>query len=235
MEMTVKDAAKMFDASVSAIYKWIEELGMPAVRVQEQYRFNSTELLEWATVTGVRVSADFLSDPSAPARALPEVSEAIRAGGVFYGVAGDDKESVMKAVVRLIRLPKTIDRKFLLQMLLAREALGSTGVGAGIAIPHPRTPIVLRVEEPAIGLFFLEHPVDFGSLDGKPVDTLFTLVSPTVKAHLHLLSRLAFLLHEPALKKALRQRMDEKNILETIERAVAGLKRKQRMASGEGR
>jgi len=225
----------MFDASVSAIYKWIEELGMPAVRVQEQYRFNSTELLEWATVTGVRVSADFLSNPSAPAGALPEVSEAIRAGGVFYGVAGDDKESVMKAVVRLIRLPKTIDRKFLLQMLLAREALGSTGVGAGIAIPHPRTPIVLRVEEPAIGLFFLEHPVDFGSLDGKPVDTLFTLVSPTVKAHLHLLSRLAFLLHEPALKKALRQRMDEKNILETIERLVAGLKRKQRMASGEGR
>src|SRR5512136_346166 len=100
MEMTVKDAAKMFDASVSAIYKWIEELGMPAVRVQEQYRFNSTELLEWATVTGVRVSAEFLSDPSTLARALPEVSEAIRIGGVFYGVAGDDKETVMKAVVR---------------------------------------------------------------------------------------------------------------------------------------
>jgi nitrogen PTS system EIIA component len=235
MEMTVKDAAKMFDASVSAIYKWIEELGMPAVRVQEQYRFNSTELLEWATVTGVRVSAEFLSDSSARKRTLPEVSEAIRAGGVFAGVAGDDRESVMKAVVRLIRLPKTIDRKFLLQMLLAREALGSTGVGGGIAIPHPRTPIVLRVDEPAIGLFFLEHPVDFGSLDGKPVDTLFTLVCPTVKEHLHLLSRLAFLLHEPALKKALRQRMDEKKILETIERLVAGLKRKQGMASGEGR
>jgi PTS system nitrogen regulatory IIA component len=224
MEMTVKDAAKMFNASVSTIYKWIEDLGMPAVRVQEQYRFNKTELLEWATVSGVRVSAESLSDQSDINGAFPEVSDAIRAGGVFFGVPGKDKDSVMKSVVRLIRLPKTIDRKFLLQMLLAREALGSTGVGGGIAIPHPRTPIVLRVSEPAIALLFLERPVDFGALDGKPVDTLFTLISPTVKTHLHLLSRLAFLLHEPGLKKALKRRLDENKILELIGRIEAGLK-----------
>jgi nitrogen PTS system EIIA component len=224
MEMTIKDAAKMFDASVSTVYKWIEDLGMPAVRVQEQYHFNKTELLEWATVSGVRVSAEFLSDNSEISGALPEVSDAIRAGGVFFGVPGKDKDSVMKSVVRLIRLPKTIDRKFLLQMLLAREALGSTGIGGGIAIPHPRTPIVLRVDHPAIALLFLERPVDFGALDGKPVDTLFTLISPTVKTHLHLLSRLAFLLHESGLKKALKQRMDEKKLLELIGRIEAALK-----------
>jgi PTS system nitrogen regulatory IIA component len=226
MEMTVKDAAKMFNASVSEVYKWIEESGMPAVRVQEQYHFNKTELLEWAAVSGVRVSAEFLSDAPSRNGIIPGVTEAIHAGGVFAGVPGDDKESVMKAVVRLIRLPKAIDRKFLLQMLLAREALGSTGVGGGIAIPHPRTPIVLRIEEPAIGLFFLDHPVDFGAVDGKPVDTLFTLISPTVKTHLHLLSRLAFLLHEPSLKKALRQRAEGK-ILDTIEKIEAGLRRTQ--------
>jgi PTS system nitrogen regulatory IIA component len=191
----------MFNASVSEVYKWIEESGMPAVRVQEQYRFNKTELLEWAAVSGVRVSAEFLSETPSGKGIIPGVTEAIHAGGVFTGVPGEDKESVMKAVVRLIRLPKAIDRKFLLQMLLAREALGSTGVGGGIAIPHPRTPIVLRIEEPAIGLFFLDHPVDFGAIDGKPVDTLFTLICPTVKTHLHLLSRLAFLLHEPSLKR----------------------------------
>jgi len=215
------------------VYKWIEDLGMPAVRVQEQYRFNKTELLEWAAVTGVRVSEEFLSQDSPRNGGLPEVSEAIRAGGVFTAVPGEDKESVMKAVVRLIRLPKAIDRKFLLQMLMAREALGSTGVGGGIAIPHPRTPIVLQIEEPAIGLFFLDHPVDFGAIDGKPVDTLFTLISPTVKTHLHLLSRLAFLLHEPSLKKALRQRA-EGRILDTIEKIEAGMRRRQTGKSGEG-
>jgi PTS system nitrogen regulatory IIA component len=232
MEMTVKDAAKMFNASVSTIYKWVEDLGMPAVRVQEQVRFNKTELLEWATVSGVRVSVESLSDTTETNGALPEVSDAIRAGGVFFGVPGRDRDSVMKSVVRLIRLPKTIDRKFLLQMLRAREALGSTGVGGGIAIPHPRTPIILRVDEPAIGLLFLEHPVDFGSIDGKPVDTLFTLVSPTVKTHLHLLSRLAFLLHEPGLKKVLKQRLDEKKILDTMERIEIALKNKTTAGSG---
>jgi nitrogen PTS system EIIA component len=235
MEMTVKDAAKMFDAPVSTIYKWIEDLGMPAVRVQEQYRFNKTELLEWAAVAGVRVSGKFLTDLSANGNPLPEVSDAIRAGGVFGGVAGKDKESVMKSVVGLIRLPKTLDRKFLLQMLLAREALGSTGVGGGIAIPHPRTPIVLRVDQPAIALIYLEDPVDFGALDRKPVDTLFTLISPAVKTHIHLLSRLAFLLHEPALRKALKQRQEEKKILETIGRIEANVGRAAQSPAEGGR
>jgi nitrogen PTS system EIIA component len=232
MEMTVKDAAKMFDAPVSSVYKWIEDLGMPAVRVQEQYHFNRTELLEWAAVSGIRVSAKFLSDHYEKSVVLPEVSDAIRAGGVFFGVPGTDKDAVMKSVVRLIRLPKAIDRKFILQMLLAREALGSTGVGGGIAIPHPRTPIVLRVDQPAIALLFLERPVDFGAIDGKPVDTLFTLISPSVKTHLHLLSRLAFLLHDPGLKQALKRRLDEKKILGTIERIEAALKGKLETGPG---
>jgi nitrogen PTS system EIIA component len=216
MEMTIKDASKMFDVPKNTILKWIEGMDFPAVRVQGRYCFNKTELLEWATVNGIRVSAESISDDESKTDPFSGIAEAIRTGGVFYEVPGDDKESVMKSVVRLIRLPRAIDRKFLLQMLLAREALGSTGVGDGIAVPHPRTPIVLQVDRPTIALLFLRHPVDFGAVDGKSVDTLFTLISPTVRAHLQLLSRLAFLLHEPSLKKALRQRATEPKILEAI-------------------
>ena len=70
---------------------------------------------------------------------------------------------------------------------MARESLGSTGIGDGIAIPHVRNPIVMHIPRPTITLCFLEHPIDFGALDGQPVHTLFTIVSPTVRAHLHLL------------------------------------------------
>src|SRR5438034_985186 len=62
-----------------------------------------------------------------------------------------------------------------------REALQSTGVGDGIAIPHVRNPIVLHVSRPMITLCFLERPIDFGALDGKPVHVLFSLISPTVR------------------------------------------------------
>ena len=81
--------------------------------------------------------------------------------------------------------------------ILAREALGSTGIGDGIAIPRVRNPIVLHLSRPIVTLCFLERPVDFGALDGQPVTTLFTLISPTVRAHLHLLSRLSYNMQLP--------------------------------------
>lgn len=89
----------------------------------------------------------------------------------------------------------------LLQFLLS---LGSTGIGDGIAVPHVRNPVVLHVSKPTVTLCFLDHPIDFGAIDDMPVDTMFAIVSPSVKAHLHLLSRLAFVLRDPGFKAALR-------------------------------
>ena len=104
---------------------------------------------------------------------------------------------------------------------MAREALGSTGIGDGIAIPHVRNPIVLHVTRPSITLAFLEHPIEFGALDGKPVSTLFIMISPTVRAHLHLLSRLAFVLRDARVRKVLEKRETREEIFSAIERAEA--------------
>ena len=92
-------------------------------------------------------------------------------------------------------------------------------IGDGIAIPHVRNPIVLAVHQPTICLCFLEHPVEFGALDGQPVNTLFTLISPTVRAHLHLLSRLGFVLQNPAFKEALKKQLLRDKVLEELARA----------------
>ena len=85
--------------------------------------------------------------------------------------------------------------------------------------------MVLHVSEPVVTLSFLETPIDFHALDGKPVNTLFTLISPTVKIHLHLLSRLGFVLRDPAFKAAL-QRQDAcgtlMDRLATAEAAIPG-------------
>ena len=118
-----------------------------------------------------------------------------------------------------MHLPEEVDREFLYQVLLARENLGSTGVGDGIAIPHVRNPIVLHITKPTITLCFLEHPINFGAIDGEPVDTLFTLISPTVRAHLHLLSRLGFVLQNPAFKEALKKQLLRDKVLEELARA----------------
>jgi PTS system nitrogen regulatory IIA component len=117
-----------------------------------------------------------------------------------------------------------VDRKFLLQVLLAREALESTAVGDGIAIPHVRNPIVLHVPQPVVTLCFLETPVDFGALDGQPVHTLFTFISPMVKAHLHLLSRLAFALRNPEFKALIVKQAGRDEILASARRISDSLR-----------
>ena len=86
-----------------------------------------------------------------------------------------------------------------------------------------RSPIVLHVLRPTITLCFLEHPVDFGALDGQPVRCLFTTVSPTVRAHLHVLSKLAFVLRDPGFKDVLMRQGLREEILAELQRAEAAL------------
>jgi PTS system nitrogen regulatory IIA component len=122
-----------------------------------------------------------------------------------------------------MRLPDEVDREQLLRVLVARETLASTGIGDGIAIPHVRNPIVLHVPRPTITLCFLERPVEFGALDGKPVHCMFMLVSPTVRAHLQLLSRLAFALHDSAFGEALKRQALRDEILAEVRRVESTL------------
>jgi nitrogen PTS system EIIA component len=124
--------------------------------------------------------------------------------------------------VRGLRPLQGVDTEFLLDVLLAREELGSTGIGEGIAIPHARNPIVLRTQEPMIALGFLATPVDFGALDGQPVHTVFTMIAPTIRVHLSLLSRLSMALRAPAWREVLAARAREGEIIATLRQLEAG-------------
>jgi PTS system nitrogen regulatory IIA component len=225
MQLTVKEAAGLLDISEKTVYRWIEERKLPGYRLNGQYRFNRAELLEWTTANRINVSPRIFEEPESQSVPLPELSDALELGGVFYRLAGANKPAVLRSVVEIIRLPETVDREFLLQVLLAREALESTAIGDGIAIPHVRNPIVLHVSQPTMTLCFLEKPVDFGALDGQPVHTLFTLISPTVKAHLHLLSRLAYAMRNPEFKALIGRQAGRDDILAAAKKISDGLRK----------
>jgi PTS system nitrogen regulatory IIA component len=80
----------------------------------------------------------------------------------------------------------------LLDILLARDALGVTPVGDGIAIPHVKAPIVLAPTDAVLALSFLTTPIDLKAHDGRAVDTFFLLICPTVHVHLAMLAKLAW-------------------------------------------
>jgi nitrogen PTS system EIIA component len=216
MKLTVRDAAHLLSVSEKTIYRWIKQGVLPAYQISDQYRFNRAELLEWATSRKINVSPEIFSEPEGGDTPPPSLIDALKAGGIHYRIAGATKGYVLRSVVDTMQLPEEVDREFLYQVLLAREALGSTGVGDGIAIPHVRNPIVLHLSRPMVTLCFLETPIDFGALDGKPVTTLFTLISPTVRAHLHLLSRLGFALHDAAFKDAVLRQSGREEILAAL-------------------
>lgn len=224
MELTARDAATLLNIPQDVLYQWIKHRGLPAHRVQEQYRFNRAQLLEWATAEGIPMSAHAFRAGQGGAHSRALLTKALELGGMIEEVPGQQIRAVLKELVARLPLPKEIDRTFLLRMLMAREQLGSTGIGEGIAIPHVRNPIVLRVSTPMVTLAFLRHPVDFHAVDSKPVSTLFTLITPTVNMHLTLLSRLVFVLQDTSLRQALSQRERFDSILGHCARVEGQLK-----------
>ena len=233
-KLTVREAAALLNTSEKSVYRWIKQGLLPAYRINDQYRINRAELLEWATSRKITVSPAIFEEPEGGDAPLPPLEEALRAGGIHYRIGGHDKASVLRAVVDIMPLPDDVDREFLYQVLLAREALGSTGVGDGIAIPHVRNPIVLHLSRPIVTLCLLEKPIDFGALDGQPVSTLFTLISPTVRAHLHLLSRLAFTLRDPRFNAAVRNQASREELLEALHAAEAAVTASQAQPPNAG-
>src|SRR5262249_49912954 len=129
---------------------------------------------------------------------------------------------VLRAVVE--RMPiDAADRDLVCDFLLAREALGSTGVGEGVAIPHVRNPIGLNVDRPSGTLCFLDQTVDFGAIGGKPGGTIFSVVSPTIRGHLSLLARIAAALHDSGFKSAVLRRATREEILSEARRVEGSL------------
>ena len=224
MQLTVRDVSKLFNISERTIYRWIKEESIPAYRIHDQYRFNRAEILEWATANKIGVSHEIFKEPEDASAAVPRLTEALQKGGIHYRVGGENKEAVLRSVVEIFHLPEGVNRELLLRVILAREELGSTGIGDGIAIPHARNPIVLNIPDVIVSLSFLEKGIDFGAIDGKPVNCLFTLITPTVRAHLQMLSQLAFALKDPLVKEAILTQGSRETILAGFQRVENDLK-----------
>src|SRR5581483_6015690 len=192
MQLTIRDAAKLLNVSESMIYRWTNSHELPAETVNGQLRFNRAELLEWATGRRLEILPVIFQAKNGGNGPEYRLDDAMRRGGIHGDLPGVDKEAVLKEMTRRLPLPPECNRDFLFQVLMSREAVGSTYLGDGIAFPHPRYPLVLPIEQPFITLCFLRQPVRYSSANEQTVHTLFALISPTVREHLNILARLAF-------------------------------------------
>lgn len=225
MNLSVKDAARILRVTEKTIYRWIKQELIPAYRVNGQHRFNQSELLEWATSRRMGVAPEAFDEPEEAETPLPTLTDSLDAGGIIYRLDGNTRNEVLEKLVNNLRLSDGVDKDYLLKILVARETLASTSVGDGIAIPHPRNPVLLHTTQPTVTLAFLENPVDFQSLDGLPVNVLFCVISPTLRAHLHLLSMLGYAIKDSKFRQAIQQTESREKIFETLGQVKKGMGR----------
>lgn len=132
-----------------------------------------------------------------------ELADLLVPGAVFAGVKATSKKQLLIHLAAQASKLTGLDERRVLEAILERERLGSTGLGGGIAIPHAKLPSVQSV----MGVFMqLESPIDFDSLDGKPVDLVFLLLAPEDAGaeHLKALARVSRLFRDQAAVAKLR-------------------------------
>jgi PTS system nitrogen regulatory IIA component len=217
MELTLKQVAKIFRVSENQIIDWIQNQNLPTELISDQYRFHRADLLEWAALQKSSFSPriyDAANGDLTPA--ATRLVDALRAGGVVQNVAGEDLRAILRTALDGLPLPQWMTLDTLVELFLAREHLGSTAMGGGIAVPHPRQPVLLTVAGPVMRLCYLSQPLAMPTPDDNPVDTLFLMICPTAHEHLQLLARLGALLQVDSAREALRNKRGGEELFDIL-------------------
>lgn len=231
--MSVHELAKKLRVSEKTIRRMISAGHLKGIRVGGQWRFPMESLS--GLPMGPAVFPASGTTKAAPGSPRPEdepsplprgdliLTELVEAGGIHYRVAGNTAREVLEETVRIHPGVSGEVRPALFQAIWSRETLWSTGVGHGIALPHPRMPEGFpegRFRQ-GVGLYFLERPVDFRSVDGEPVSILFLILLSAPREHLRVLSRISRLLREEPFRNFLHSAPLRPDLL----RRLAGLER----------
>ena len=127
-----------------------------------------------------------------------------------------DKNGVINELIDVLDANKLILKKDVaLQAVLAREQTRSTGIGSGIAIPHGKC---TAVKELVMALGIAPRPIDFGSVDGKPVGIVILLLSPTDQTgpHIQALAKISRLMLDEQFRNKLQKATSAKEVCDIL-------------------
>lgn len=146
-----------------------------------------------------------------------QILDFLTVDAIKMSLESKNKKDVIKEMVEcLVKTGKVKDKKKMIQTLMDREELGSTGIGQGIAIPHGKSDTVSDLAA-AFGLS--QEGIGFDSLDGEPVNIFFLLVAPegAAGAHLKALARISSLLKDKYFRKSLVSAKTPEDVVKIIQ------------------
>ncbi len=145
------------------------------------------------------------------------VADALKLRQISLGLVGVDRHAVLHELVTLVVPPreKRLAEK-LFSALKERESMCPTCVNEGVAIPHSRNALLGVVDRPVIAYGRHKTGIDFGALDGNPVQHFFLLCAPSVRQHLPLLARLARIVNNPDVRARLNTVTTPEQVIELM-------------------
>ncbi len=232
MKLRTDQVAKCLNLPETTLRRWIRQGRIPIRHISNECVFDMETLEKWAKQHNLLFSSpEKIMEKEADTKNTPDEETLVTAmnrGGFFYNIKGDTVESVLKNSVEAMNiLPENIKMK-LFDRLIQREELTSTGIGKGIAIPHPRVPLKDEIAHSFITTCFLEKAIDYRAVDNKPVFILFILLCPSSKHHLHLLSRLSYCVRDDAFVEFLKTAPGKDEVLAGISEFEQQLDRRER-------
>jgi PTS system nitrogen regulatory IIA component len=217
--LTTKQLAEYLQLSERSIYRLLEHGEIPAVKVGGHWRFRKSVVDEWLDMRiqqldAVQLEDTFRDDLNA---GTPSVGELLSTQNIFLYLPHRTRRDVLGALATLVNLPEEVDRDLLLARLLEREAMCTTALPDGVAVPHtPRPRPRLLAKHDVIALVRTREPIEFGALDGSLTDLFVLVLAREEKAHLVLVARVNRLVREPAVLHVMRTSRSPRQILHVI-------------------
>lgn len=228
MDLKLKDVAELLNVSEATVRRWISDGKIPYYRLNQQVRFSRNEIENWVLSSKQEGGfSAFNDDTSVELHKLGTqqfgLFRAIYKGGVYTAVPGETKEEVIRAAMQQIAEHLSLDAEVITELLLDRESLMPTSLSHGVGVPHTRD-FLLQESFDVVSVVFPEKPIEYGALDGQPVDVLFFLFACDDKRHLHLLAKLAHLSSKEESLAFLKTHPTKPDLLEFIKKWEAQLK-----------
>jgi len=216
MELSISELSQHLGVEQKTIERWIRQGKLPVSQRGTAYRFRTSDIKKWALKHNISLHLEKQSMPEKQDEPLISLSKAIENGGIYFNIQGDDVKSILSASIETITSIPGEFKSDLYVRLIEREQALSTGVGNGIAIPHPRIQLNY-LTDPLVAVCFLEKFVEYNALDKQPVGILFFILCPDLQLHLHLLSSLSFCLRDRSFIQFLKSQPDPEELIEKIE------------------
>ncbi|MGD8541006.1 MAG: PTS sugar transporter subunit IIA [Desulfobacteraceae bacterium] len=216
MKLSIEKVAEYLNLPSSTVARWVRQGRIPIQKTGDSCSFDRATLEKWARQRNLFFGVPQETATPAPGIYPETLLTAMKRGGLVHQLRADSAAAALRAGVAHLPLLSDQDREILFDRLLEREQLTSTGIGKGVAIPHPRTPLGGGEYPTMVTTCFLESPLDFNAIDDRPVFVLFIILCPTLQQHLHILSRLAFCLRDTRFEALLQTRPPSESLLAKV-------------------